>query len=500
MANTYFAVIDVGKTNKKVLIYDQQLRVVDSAYESFNEFEQDGIILEDLENMTAWIKDQLRLFGADYRIRVLSVTAHGAFAVGLDKNGKLAMPPVAYTNQAGDEFREDFFNTFGDPVVLKKETGTAEIGSMVNIGKLVYFWKKTWPEKWPDLHSILYMPQYFGYLFTGKAGAEPTYIGCHTYLYNPKTGAYSSVADKLGVRDMMPSEIKNSWEILGTISPDFQAESGLPADCIVTMGIHDSNASLLPYLVKGFENFVLNSTGTWCVAMHPTTTTEFSDEELEALVFYNIDAFNNPVKTSIFKGGTEFDTYRTILEKIHGEKQDPEFAPELFADIIRNRELFILPSIDKGMGIFPNSEPGVVDRREMIDLEKIIEGQVIPTFFNDFDTAMAVLNISLAIQTFYALNMAGFDGTGTVFIEGGFRKNLAYLNLLGALYPEAKIALTKMEEATSFGAAILARAAFTGSTPKSTASDFEIEITPISSWPLPSLKGYISEFDRLTRG
>ena len=101
--------------------------------------------------------------------------------------------------------------------------------------------------------------------------------------------------------------------------------------------------------------------------------------------------------------------------------------------------------------IFPNSEPGVVDRREKIDLEKIIVGQVIPTFFNDFDTAMAVLNISLAIQTFYALNMAGFDGTGTVFIEGGFRKNLAYLNLLGALYPEAKIALTKMEEATSFG-------------------------------------------------
>lgn len=150
--------------------------------------------------------------------------------------------------------------------------------------------------------------------------------------------------------------------------------------------------------------------------------------------------------------------------------------------------------------IFPNSEPGVVDRREKIDLEKIIVGQVIPTFFNDFDTAMAVLNISLAIQTFYALNMAGFDGTGTVFIEGGFRKNLAYLNLLGALYPEAKIALTKMEEATSFGAAILARAAFSGTPPKSTASDFEIEITPISSRPLPSLKDYIAEFDRLTRG
>lgn len=143
--------------------------------------------------------------------------------------------------------------------------------------------------------------------------------------------------------------------------------------------------------------------------------------------------------------------------------------------------------------------PGVVDRRKKIDLEKILVGQVIPTFFNDFDTAMAVLNISLAIQTSFALNMAGFDGTGTVFIEGGFRKNLAYLNLLGALYPEAKIALTKMEEAASFGATILARAVFTATTPKSAASDFEIEITPISSLPLPSLHDYIAEFDRLIR-
>lgn len=500
MKDTYFAVIDVGKTNKKILIYDQNLRVVDSAYESFDEFEQDGIILEDLENMTVWIKDRLRLFGGSYLIKALSVTTHGAFAIGLDKNGRLAMPPVAYTNQAGDEFREDFFNTFGDPVELKKETGTAEIGSMVNIAKLVYFWQKTWPEKWPDLHTILYMPQYFGYLFTGKTGAEPTYAGCHTYFYDPKSGSYSSVAKKMGVQDMLPSEIRNSWETLGTISPEFQVESGLPADCIVTMGIHDSNASLLPYLVKGFDNFVLNSTGTWCVAMHPTTTTDFSDEELEALVFYNIDAFNNPVKTSIFKGGTEFEAYRTILGNIHGDKPDPSFDPELLEKLIRDRELFILPSIDKGMGIFPDSEPGAVENGTKFDLEKIVSNQMRPSFFNDFDTAMAVLNISLAIQTYCALNMTGFDGMGTVFIEGGFRKNLVYLNLLDALYPKAKIALTEIEEATSFGAAILAKAALTGSTPESIASDFEIKITPISPQPLPSLMDYVAEFDRHTKG
>ncbi len=499
MAPSYIAVIDIGKTNKKVLIYDLELNVVDTAFKIFNEFQDDGINYEDLDNMTLWIKQQVRLFAGQYHIKALSVTTHGATAFAIDKHGHLAIPPVAYTTNAGDEFREEFFQTFGSPQELKKETGTTEIGSLVNISKLIYFMQKKWPEKWKNVWKILNMPQYFGYLFTGKIGAEPTYIGCHTYLYNPRKQSYSSVAQKLNLSTQLPDIISKSWEILGTVSSEFQQETSLPHDCVVTLGIHDSNASLLPYLVKGFDNFVLNSTGTWCVAMHPTDTFDFRKDELDALVFYNLNAFHNPVKTSIFRGGAEYDIYRQILKEINGDQEFPAYNHERYTRIIQEKNLFILPSIDPGSGIFPNAQPQAVENGLASSLKDIQTRDQVPDFFKDFNVGMVVLNLSLAIQTYYALNMTGFDGKGTIFIEGGFRKNNDYINLLGSLYPDAKIALTKMDEATAFGAAILARAALDGVTPEKISELFDIEIKTMATQKIPFLTDYIAEFDRLIK-
>ena len=497
MPENYIAVVDVGKTNKKVLIYDLRLKCVDSVYKNFDEFEEAGVIYEDLENMTLWIRDQLKIFANKYIIKAISVTTHGAFAVGIDVNGNLAVPPVAYTTDAGENFRQDFYNTFGHPHTLKRATGTTEIGSLVNIGKLIYFWQKQWPEQYKNIWKILNMPQYFGYQFTGNIGAEPTYIGCHSYLYNPKEKSYSDVAKRLGVIDLLPEKISKSWQKLGTISPQFQTETNLPSDCIVTMGIHDSNASLLPYLVKGFKNFVLNSTGTWCVAMHPTHNSDFRDEELDAAVFYNFDVFQQPVKTSIFKGGTEFETYQTILNNLAGDQPDPLFDIDLYNRIVSEKKLFILPSVDKGVGIFPFAEPGTVENGVKIDLKTLQSKKEIPEFFNHFKTGLAVLNLSLAIQTYYALKMTGFDGEGTVFVEGGFRKNIPYLKLLGALFPKATISLTKMEEATAFGSAILAKTALDRTQPEYTSNVFKIETTIVETCTIDSIHEYVAEFDKL---
>jgi sugar (pentulose or hexulose) kinase len=149
------------------------------------------------------------------------------------------------------------------------------VGSLINVGKKLFFAKKHFPQGFARIDSILNYPQYFGYLFTGKKGAEPTYVGCHTYLFDFDKKEYSSVARKLGIVEKLPPVIARSWEVLGTVTPRVAAETGLPPDCVVTMGIHDSNSSLLPYLVKGHGNFVLNSTGTWCVAMHPAAEVPF---------------------------------------------------------------------------------------------------------------------------------------------------------------------------------------------------------------------------------
>ncbi len=497
METRYIGVIDIGKTNKKVLIFDTELKIVAQKYRSFEEKIEDGIHYEDVESTFAWIKGQLQEFSATYPISAISITTHGATVMSVDENGDLAVPPVAYTTDAGEEFREEFFAEFGKPIKLQRMTATAEIGSMVNVAKILYFQKKKWPEQFARIKHILYYPQYFGYLLTGNVGADPTYTGCHTYLYDFENRGYSMVARKLGVEDKLPKNIKNSWRVLGTVTPEMAEETGLSTDCIVTMGIHDSNASLLPYLVKDYNNFVLNSTGTWCVAMHPQESVRFGGSELGKLVFYNLDAFYNPVKTSIFMGGLEFDTYTKILRDVSGKDDFPAFNPEICRKVIAEKQLFIVPSVVRGTGIFPKATARVVEDGKEYLLTDIQEGHEMPSFFHNYETAFAVLNLSLALQTKIALSLAGFDGYGQVFTEGGFRRNSTYNPLLSSVYPEAECVITELKEATAFGAAICGVAALEEVSPMQTIDGFAIDAVPVEKHDFPGLAEYEAEFARL---
>ncbi len=491
---TYIAVIDVGKTNKKVLVFDQQLSLVDSAYQGFEEYVEDSVHFEDLDGMAAWVFEQLKAFAAKYAIAAISVTTHGATLVCVDKDNNVAVPPVAYTTDPGDEFQERFYAQCGDPEALQERTATPRFSLLLNAGKTLQFVKERYPERFAAVDAVLGMPQYFGALLTGARGAEPTYAGCHTYLLDFHAKRYSSVADALGVRDKLTPPAESSWSVLGTVSEAVAARTGLSTGCIVTMGIHDSNSSLLPYLVKGHDNFVLNSTGTWCVAMHPTREVAFGADELGKLVFYNLDAFFNPVKTTIFMGGQEFDTYTAILRKLNGRDDFPPFDEALCARIVSERRLFVLPSVVKGTGLFPDSPPRVVDGDTVYALEDIRSGAATPPFFRDFETAYTVLNLSLAAQTATALGMAGYDGRGSVFTEGGFRKNDCYNAILSAVYAQSRVATTRLEEATAFGAALLAKAALDGATPLETSELFDIETIEVSKPRLPGLDEYIGAF------
>jgi L-fuculokinase len=493
MAGTHVAVIDVGKTNKKVLVFDRSLKLVDSAYRGFEERVEGAAHLEDLSGMSAWLLDQLGTFARQYDIGAVSVTTHGATLVCIDKNGGLAVPPIAYTTETDKEFDDDFYRVCGDARELQKTTATAAFGLLINAAKTLHYARTHYPEGFARIDCVLNMPQYFGYLLTGNKGAEPTYLGCHTYLLDFDARDYSVVADRLGVRDKLPPLAPNSWTVLGSVSEQAAKRTGLSRDCIVTMGIHDSNSSLLPYLVKGHDNFVLNSTGTWCVAMHPTNAVSFAEDELGKLVFYNLDAFFQPVKTTIFMGGQEFDTWCAAFKKVNGRGDYPGLDLERCARIVSERKLFILPSVVRGTGLFPHSKPRAVEGERVFALEDIAAGGEAPAFMRNHETASAVLNMSLAIQSSIALGMAGYNGAGSIFTEGGFRRNATYNGALAALFPSSRVATTRLDEATAFGAAMLGRAALDKSTPMETRDLFDIEIVDVPAPRLPGIAQYAED-------
>ncbi len=484
-------VIDIGMTNKKVAVYDDALRQVTADYRSFPPLMRDGLETHDLEGMEKWFLERIAAAASMYPVRVIAVSTHGASFVCVGEDGKPCVPCVLYTHEPGDAFHAHFYELFGGSEALQAKTGTPNFKAMINSAKGILFAKERYPKEFAKTKHLLNYPQYWSFRLSGIAGAEGTYTGCHTYLWDWTEGRWSDVAWKLGINGMLPEGLRDSWDILGTVSPETIRKTGLSPDVIVTMGIHDSNSSLLPHFAKkGEGGFILNSTGTWCVLMNPVSVYGFGPDELGKVVFFNQSAFRTPVKTAIFLGGFEFESWMNLIIEVSEKSGIPPFDKALYDSVLSDKSLFILPELVSGSGQFPLSKPRAIEEGKTYPIGGIQDGSSFPPSFLDSGKAAAALHISLAIQTLVAIERAGIDASKEVYTEGGFRMNKPYNALLSAALKDNRVYLTNIAEATALGAAMTAKMALTGQKLSDLEDDFPVEYTEVEKLSFPSFEAY----------
>ncbi|RLE69224.1 MAG: hypothetical protein DRJ43_04290 [Thermoprotei archaeon] len=305
---------------------------------------------------------------------------------------------------------------------------------------------------------------------------EITSLGCHTYLYDMVSGDWSSVAIGLEVPSRSP-EIVEVWKAIGSLNQ---------GKVCVTPGIHDSNASLLPYILREKGDFVLASTGTWCVFMYPSAEFSPSRDDVYRDVLYYLDAFGRPIKSARFKCGHEFDHYVRVIREHFGINPLEICLEERVAvDTLKQRESFIIPTLIPGSGQFPYSKGRIVGNK----------------FFKDPVVAYHILNLSLAVQSYHALRILTGGVRGTrIIVQGGFAKNDVYLAYLATLMPDCEIVRAEYPEATSLGAAITAKCALEELKPE------EVEVPELGGARIGPIsvderyvEEYVEEFLKLCR-
>jgi len=448
----YFAVIDAGKTNKKVSIYSKNLKLITKDSTQIGEIKIDGILCDDIPEMNSWILRKLKEFAPDYSIKAISATTFGATVVLLDKSGEMCLPVISYMNPVGKNTVNKFLKSHGSKLDLYLKTGTPLFGQSLNVAIQLFWLKDKKRQEFNRIKDILFLPQYIGYVLTGKKSVELTSIGCHTFLYDFKKKGWSSVAKEMKVIGKIPSKVSKPWDVAGTIKAQLRWATGLDKDCQVAVGIHDSNSSLLPYLISYRGDFILASTGTWGVFMYPGADYKLEEESLRKDVLYYIDPLGRPVKASRFGCGMEHDHYSSLIEKHFGS--DPkkiELNINLLEDILDSCDCFVIPTLTPDTGQFPDSKPMIVGKDK---------------FFRDIDTAYHVLCLSLAIQSYFAIKEIMDTGKNMpIFIEGGFSNNNIYTGILSDLFQNCEVMSTELKEATSLGAAICAKCAYESISP-----------------------------------
>ncbi len=485
----HIAVLDVGKTNKKVRVYDDDYHCVEERYVSIPADESGEVDFEKTEDTARWFLDTLAEVNRDHPVDAVAVSTHGATWVGLDEAGELALPVIAYTTDPGEDLHAAFYKACrSTPEEMHDELFTPNLGALANLAKGIFFARHRFPDRFAGIRTILHYPQYFGHLLTATAAVETTYTGCHSYLWDYRKAEVSRVADALEIREMLPAPVRHAGDRLGTVTEAVAARTGLAGDTVVSLGIHDSNASLLPLLIQIEEPFVLNSTGTWCVAMAPGSEPALSESEMRQGVFFNCDAFGRPVKTSIFMGGQEHDTWLGRLRESRGLEGFPDFDADVAESLLRSGGLFFFPGVMPGTGPFPDSTSRLRHGQDEWTLDAIRGGAAGPDV--PAETLYLMLNASLAVQSAAQLSAAGLEDGMPIVLEGGFRKNRAYQAMLQAMFPHSTVKTTDLEEATAFGAALTARAARDGVPLSSLKDTFAIGMETLELPRLPAMPHY----------
>ncbi len=221
----------------------------------------------------------------------------------------------------------------------------------LNLGAQLHWQARTFPEGFARVRHILMYPQYWSFRLTGVAASEATSLGCHTDLWAPARGDFSSLVDRMGWRGLFPP-LRPAAAVLGPLRPEVAAATGLPEGTPVISGIHDSNASLVPHLDAPQPRAVL-STGTWMIAMALGGRQVRLDPARDLLV--NVNARGEPVPTARYMAGREFDE----ITDGHAVTPDEATLARVLAEGV-----MALPSLHPGTGPFRGwPSPGRPRRR-----------------------------------------------------------------------------------------------------------------------------------------
>ena len=330
MKQKVIAVFDIGKTNKKFLLFDEELNVVFQQEEKFETIlDDDGDECDDIEKIEAWIHRSLEEKTGDdrYEVKGVNFSTYGASLVFLDKNGHRLTPLYDYLKNIPQHISENLYEKYGGQDEFCRKTASPALGHMLNSGMQVLWLKEQKPAVYDEITDILHFPQYLSHLFTKRVLSEHTSVGCHTAMWD---------FDEMQYHRWLGD---NNITLPNPVSNDTVVECSINGEKLkVGTGIHDSSSSLVPYMVSATQKFILISTGTWCINMNPYNYEPLTSEELEqdCLCYLSID--EKPVKSSRLFMGHIHDVNVVRLTNFFGVSEDA--YKEVSADLSVLKKFF----------------------------------------------------------------------------------------------------------------------------------------------------------------
>jgi sugar (pentulose or hexulose) kinase len=424
------AIFDVGKTNKKLFLFDEQYRIVYEHSEPFAEIvDEDGDPCEDLNRLTAWVLRALDavLVLPQFEVRAVNATTYGASFVYLGHDGQPVGPLYNYLKPFPEALTAKFRAAYAGEDSFSVQTASPWLGSL-NSGLMLYRLKHDKSLLFSQVCVALHLPQYISYLLTRQVYSDLTSVGCHTMLWDFRQADYHDWVRAEGLDQRLGSLFACDEMIRAAT---VQQRNGEPMP--VGVGLHDSSAALIPYLATFTEPFILISTGTWCISLNPFNTEPLTADELAQDCLCYLQYKGNPVKASRLFAGYEHEQQTKRLAAHFGVAHD-HYTQVVYEAALADR-------------LRQTTEPA----RSFAERDL--------TQFADYETAYHQFMLDIvAAQVRSTMLVLPSDmeqaAVSRMFVDGGFSKNTLYMAMLAAAFPQMTVWAAEVAQATALGAAL----------------------------------------------
>lgn len=237
------------------------------SYEEIHRFdnipkEVDGHICHDVDMIFSEIKTAIDKAG---KVDSIAFDTWGVDYALLDEDGNIIHEPYHYRDERTNGVPEKAFQLLSADE-LYKETGN----QIMNLNTLFQLLSE---ENLDKAHKLLFMPDLFAYLLTGKKVCEMT-IASTSQMFDMKEKTWSrKVLDTFGIKEELFPEIKES----ATVNGEYK---GIP---VISVAGHDTQCAVAAMPTKS-ENAAFLSCGTWsligCELDSPVMTPQSNALEL----------------------------------------------------------------------------------------------------------------------------------------------------------------------------------------------------------------------------
>lgn len=200
------AILDIGKTNKKCLVFDEDYCIVSEKTTQLPETtDEDGDACENLDLLRRWVWNAILdiLENEQWIIRAINVTTYGASFVHLGSDGQPLTPLYNYLKPFPNDLKKQFFDTYGGEEKMALETASPALGNL-NSGLQLYALKYQNPLIFNQIKYALHLPQFVTSLLHDQYFSEITSIGCHTMLWDFRKNDYHDWVKAEGMAAKFP--------------------------------------------------------------------------------------------------------------------------------------------------------------------------------------------------------------------------------------------------------------------------------------------------------